>query len=91
MITIHYDYCDGKEISYIEGLEAFKNRIDFTTNCLDFFSNDVQCNVLVKDKRGNILDKNLLMNQKNSYTMKYMKVEHNLHKMLVSGSFKWQD
>ena len=35
MITIHWDFTDGTELSYIDGLNSVDN---FTTNCLEFFN-----------------------------------------------------
>ena len=47
MITIHYNYTDGTELSYIEGLSK---SINFNTNCLDFFCFDTLDDVLVIKK-----------------------------------------
>ena len=38
MIEIHWDYTDGTEVSWIEGLKLCDN---FTTCCTKFFNQDV--------------------------------------------------
>ena len=38
MIEIHWDYTDGTEVSWIEGLNIGDN---FTTCCTKFFNQDV--------------------------------------------------
>ena len=89
MITIHYDFTDGTEVSYMEGLFLKDN---FTTNCLDFFNNDVDVDdVVIIDKKGNRLSRRLLMTKGDiSYTNKDMSEAHNIQKMLKAKSFNWQ-
>ncbi len=86
MITIHYDFTDGTEVSYIEGCELKDN---FTTNCLDFFNNDEDVDdVVIIDKKGNRLSRRLLMTKGDiSYTNKDMREAHNIQKMLKAKSF----
>lgn len=47
MIFIHYDFHDGSELSYEEGLEKLKNKESFATCCLDFFCFDIDCEVTI--------------------------------------------
>ncbi len=82
MITIHYDFTTGDEVSYVEGLKLGDN---FTTHCLEFFNMDIDVNeVLVLSKSGYISRKNL-----NNHTTKEIRKEHNIRKILVAGGFKW--
>ena len=98
MITIHIDYVDGTEVSYIEGLSILKESpsMDFTTNVLTFFTQNgfasYQCdNVVVVDSEGNSIDRNeLLSNDGHVYTHKRMKPSHDIYKMLVANSFTWK-
>lgn len=89
MIKIHYDFTDGTEVSYIEGKQLKDN---FTTNCLDFFNQDVNVDdVIVIDKIGNQLSRKLLISNNSNYTNKYIRNYHDLHKMLKSKNcLKWQ-
>jgi len=85
MITIHYDFTDGTEISYIEGTIKKDN---FTTKCLNFFSFDYDADVMVIKKDGTSILKSDLLNE-NKHTLKDIREEHNLHKMLVANAFKF--
>lgn len=88
MIEIHWDFTDGTEVSYQQGLML---KDGFTTCCLDFFSNDTQVeDVIVVDRAGNWISKSVLLENTGEYTDKEIRHEHNLHKMLVAGAFKWQ-
>lgn len=88
MITIHYDFTDGTEVSYQEGV-ALKD--DFTTCCLDFFNNDeITDDVVVMDAKGNQLSRKLLLQNTGEFTDKEIRHEHNLHRLLVAGKFDWQ-
>lgn len=85
MITIHYDFTDGTELSWIEG----KNKEDdFTTNVLDFFT----CNrdVIVIKKDGSYISSVELLANDQYYTDKHMRPVHNIHKMLVANAFSWK-
>lgn len=85
MIKIHYDFTDGTEVSYIEGLKLGDN---FNTNCLNFFSFDIKCeDVMVIDKLGNSISRNELLDD-NVYTTKKIRLSHNIQKMLKANSFK---
>ena len=91
MITIHYDFTDGTELSYEEGLKAVD---DFTTNCLSFFNNHYQKDTEVKvlRKNGKYLLKNEILSDKNPlYTPKQMRNSHDLERMLKANSFTWQE
>lgn len=83
MITIHYDYTDGSELSYGEGLLMGDN---FTTCCLEFFNMDIETDdVVVRKKNGQkISRKNIYI-----HTTKEIRTAHNIRKMLVAGSFNW--
>jgi len=88
MIKIHYDFTDGTEVSYAEGLELKSN---FNTNCLDFFTFDIETdNVIVVDKKGNELCRDTLLVVGNSYTTKEIRKAHNIQKMLKANSFNWK-
>lgn len=83
MITIHYDFTDGTEISYIEGLLKKDN---FTTNCLEFFNMDIDVDdVIVVNKSGKIISRKNI----NNHTSKEIRKEHDIRKMLVANSFIW--
>jgi len=90
-ITIHYDFTDGTEVSYAEGIFNINLGKSFTTNCLDFFTNIPYVDeVIVIDKLGNTLSRNKLMSNKSDYTNRDMREAHNLQKMLKANSFNWQ-
>ena len=83
MITIHWDFTDGTELSYIDGLIAKDN---FTTNCLDFFNMDIDVDdVIVIKRSGDIISRKNI----NDHTTKDIRIEHNIQKMLKSNSFNW--
>lgn len=85
MITIHYDFTDGTELSWIEG----RNKGDaFTTNVLDFFTSDR--NVIVVKKDGSYISSVELLANDPYYTDKHMRPAHNIHKMLVANGFRWK-
>lgn len=87
MIIINYDFVDGSEVSYAEGVELKDN---FTTNCLDFFSFDLQVDdVVVVDKLGGVISRNGLLTD-NYYTSKEIRKEHNIQKILKSGGFNFK-
>ena len=86
MITIHFDFTDGSELSYIEGLEAEQG---FTTNCLDFFCFDVLDDVKVIKKDGSYILKSELLGS-SEYTDKEIREAHNIQKMLKANSFSWK-
>lgn len=89
MISIHFDYTDGTEISYYEGL---KKKDNFSTCCLDFFSFDTDVSdVVVFTKNGKYVSRNELLQNTGKFTDKEIRKEHNIHKMLVSGSFNLID
>lgn len=82
-IIIHWDFTTGEELSYIEGLQKGSG---FCTHCLDFFSLDTGCNVIVRRKDGKVI--NLASIQEHS--VKEIREAHNIHKMLVAGAFNWK-
>lgn len=87
MITIHYNFTDGTEISYFEGLQK---KDDFTTCCLDFFCQDTKAEVKIV-KRINF-DTEVWEISKNNiqkHTDKYVRPAHNILKMFKAGAFKW--
>lgn len=83
MITIHWDFTDGTEISYVDGLLRGDN---FTTCCLEFFDmgSRVDDIVVVRKNGKKISRKNI-----QDHTTKEIRGTHNIRKMLVAGSFKW--
>lgn len=88
MIKIHFDYTDGTELSYQEGLDKGDG---FNTNCLDFFTTDNDAfDVIVVDKKGNSISRNELLNNIGNYTTKEIRPEHNILKMLKANSFNWR-
>lgn len=84
MITIHWDFTDGSEVSYAVG-KALKD--NFTTNCLDFFNMDEEVDdVVVKREDGKAIHRKFINDHING---KEIRKAHNIHKMLVAGSFNW--
>lgn len=87
MITIHFDFANGTEISYKEGLNK---KDDFNTCCLDFFCFDTNVDdVVIKSKNGNTLSRNNLLKKGNKHTLKEIRKSHNILKMFKSNSFNW--
>ena len=83
MIIIHYDFVDGTEVSYLEGLEAKDN---FTTCCLDFFNQDIEVDeVIVLRKDGSKISRKNIQ----QHTDKQIREAHNIHKMLLAQTFEW--
>ena len=83
MITIHWDFTDGSEVSYQEGLELKDN---FTTCCLEFFNMDIEVDdVVVVGRTGKKISRKNIQ----QYTSKEIRKEHDIRKMLVAGSFNW--
>lgn len=84
MIRIHWDFTDGTEISYLEGLLKKDN---FSTCCLDFFSMDNEAEeILVVRKDGKKISRK---NIQDHSTGKQIRKEHNIRKMLVAGALNW--
>ena len=84
MITIHWDFTDGSEVSYQEGLELKDN---FATCCLDFFNMDIDVDdVIICRRDDKYISRKNIQNHSNG---KEIRKAHNIHKMLVSGSFDW--
>jgi len=83
MITIHWDFKDGTELSYQEGKELGDN---FTTHCLDFFNLDEPVDdIIVLKKDGTKISRKDI----NNHTSKEIRQSHNIHKMLKAGTFKF--
>lgn len=83
MIKIHYDFIDGTEISYKEGVLLKDN---FTTCCLDFFNMDEIVDdviIIMKDGRK-ISRKNIHL-----HSSKEIRKFHNIHKMFLFNAFNW--
>ena len=88
MIKIHYDFSDGTELSYAEGL---LKRDNFSTHCLQFFKiQNTASDVIIIDKQGNELSRNKLLFNDSTYTSKEIRAEHNILKMFVAGAFDWR-
>jgi len=87
MITIHYDYTDGTEVSYIEGEKLGNN---FTTCCLDFFCFDYlkqADDIMVLKKNGDYLSAKKMIDGNHNYTKRDIRFGHNIRKILVAGGF----
>ena len=88
MIIIHYDYTNGTELSYAEGIQKKDN---FFTNCLDFFCNDTNVfDVKILCYNGDYISRNELLLNNGDYTDKEIRKEHNILKMLKAGTFKFK-
>ena len=86
MITIHWDFTDGSEVSYQEGLKLKDN---FTTNCLDFFCFDTDASdIIILRSDGKKIIREKLLGQ-NPYTDKEIRIAHNIQKMLKANKFKF--
>jgi len=87
MITIHYDFTDGTEVSFIEGKELGDA---FTTNCLNFFNFDNDVEVIVLKKDGSKISSLKLLENTGLYTEKNIRIVHNIEGMLISGAFNFE-
>lgn len=88
IITIRWDFKLGDELPYAQGLEALEAGESFCTNCLEFFSADNLGAMVVRRNGGRLRVIDLLENS-GKYTQKRITPVHNLHKMLIAGSFNW--
>jgi len=82
-IYIHWDYSDGTELSYIEGLNSKKS---FTTNVLDFFCFDTKDAdiIIIRANDDKIISRS---NIQYHSTGKEIREEHDLVKLLKAGTF----
>lgn len=81
-IYIHWDYSDGTELSYIEGLNSQRS---FTTNVLDFFCFDTEAiDVIIMNKNNQIISRADIQNHSNG---KEIREAHNLVKLLKANTF----
>lgn len=88
MIKIHYDFTDGTEMSYVEGLKMGDN---FSTCCLDFFTvENPASDVVIITQSGSTISRNKLINNEGDYTAKEIRKEHDILKMFKAGSFDWK-
>lgn len=84
MIAIHWDFTEGSEVSYQEGLELKDN---FTTCCLDLFNMNIEVDdVIIYRKDDKQISRKNIQKHSNG---KEIREAHNIHKMLVAGSFNW--
>lgn len=83
MITIHWDFSNGTEVSYMQGKLLGDN---FTTHCLDFFNMDEKADDIVVVRSDG---KRISRNNIQDHSFKDIRTSHNLHKMLVADSFEW--
>lgn len=88
-ITVHWDFTDGTEVSYAEGKKLQKAKVDFTTNCLDFFCSGNNATAIRQDSCT--ISSVDLLNNVGGHTNKHMRNAHNLHRMLRAGRFKWKN
>lgn len=94
LVNIHFDYTTHTEVSYHEVWATMKEsskEVGLQTHCLDFFCFDYLdiCEVIVWRKDGRFISMSQLLLNDGSYTDKEIRKEHNIHKMLKSGAFKW--
>lgn len=88
MIKIHYDFTDGTEMSYFEGLKMGDN---FSTCCLDFFTvENPASDIVIINQNGSSISRNELINNEGDYTAKEIRQEHDILKMFKAGSFNWK-
>jgi hypothetical protein len=81
-IFVHWDYSDGTELSYIEGLNS---KTSFTTNVLDFFSFDTEATDVIITRAND--NKEIRRSNIQNYSPdKEIKKEHNLVKLLKAGT-----
>lgn len=88
-ITILWDYALPECLSYIEGKSMIKSGNDFKTNVTAFFNYDNNVTVVKRDG-SYINSQELLQNNEGEYTDKAIRHAHNIHKMLIAGSFKFK-
>lgn len=89
MITIHYDFTDGTEVSYLEGFNLWMEGTHFTTHCLEFFRFEFG-DVTIISSKGVIVLKDLLLNDK-TYSKKHIRRSHDARKLLLEGSLIWKE
>lgn len=94
IIFICYDY--KAFLPYFQSKQAIKNRYSFSTNCLEFFNND-----LMKVFGGDYDDIVVVKQQTNEYislhkvintvehTRKDIRSAHNVHKMLIAEALNF--
>ncbi len=88
MIIIHYDFVNGKELSYIEGRNKKDN---FETNCLDFFTTyNEASDVVVLCKNGEYISRNELLANNGEYTDKEIRPAHNILNILKGNALKFK-
>lgn len=83
IITIHWDFSDGTEVSYVDGIIAEDS---FTTHCLEFFNMDIDVDDVIVITR---IGKKISRSNINKHTTKEIRKEHDIRKMLVAGKFEW--
>lgn len=89
-MVIQWDYLDENSMSYGEVMEALEDPKvqEIHTPCLNFF-NTCNINALVRDRNGNELSVKSLLDNTSNATVKHIRPEHNLSRMLIAGAFKW--
>ena len=87
IIVIHYDFTDGSELSYIQGLNS---KTAFTTHCLEFFSTE-NINAIVVKKNGEYIKVKDLLENTGFHTKKQIRKSHKLRKMLIANVFEWAE
>lgn len=89
MITIHFDYIDGTEVSYSVGLNS---GTEFTTNCLDFFSQDTVTDVMVKKLDGSYILKSELLDitKVGEYYNEVVGIDTNILELLKNDNLLWK-
>ena len=90
MINIHFDFTDGTELSYGEGIDK---RDNFITNCLSFFDSDLldeHYDIVVTKLNGDYISMKELLDGDIHYTNKRLTMQHNLYRLLVGDVFNWK-
>lgn len=91
IITIHYDFRTGRELSYTGGKLALMNSQSFVTHCLDFFDFDCTADdVIVLKYDGTKISRNSLLTATQSHTPKQVRRSHNIQKMLKAGALTFR-
>lgn len=89
-ILILYDFTNSQCLPYHQAKEAVGADDSLViTNCLSFFSFDYGSVRLLKENGDYMNSKEILLNN-GDYTNKEIRTSHNLQKLLLSGSLKWQ-
>lgn len=89
-IEIHWDFTDPlvEYVSYKEGLALQEQGKGFFTHCTAFFNTD-NINCIVRNKADEIISVATLLKSPNPYTVKDIRPEHNIEKILLAGGLEF--